>query len=643
MQTPSILSENTLLYGTDAPLPAQRLLVAGPMTVTYENGALRYLRIGGTEAVRMIYSAVRDQNWDIIEPEIREELIEEREDSFSVKLKVAYEKGNIHFLADYVITGTADGSIRFAMDGECMSAFLKNRIGFCVLHPIASCAGKMCTITEPDGETKQLEFPSLISPRQPFTNIKTMSWSPEEGLTASLKFDGDIFETEDQRNWTDASYKTYCTPLEKPFPVNVVAGQKFRQIIDFEITGKIEISDARQDIYRLFINHDQTTPLPEIGVGGSLDIPDLLDKDILEIRSLNFKHYRIDVKLAHDDWEKRLRISLSTASTFSIPLFIALHTGGVENEYFSKFTDLVQTSGCKVSAILLLQAGSKTTPAEVIIRWYPMLKRTFPQAKIGAGTDAYFAELNRAPVNTENLDFVSFSINPQVHAFDHQSLIESIDAQTDTIKSAKAIFPGKLVAVSPVTLKPRFNPNAIETGGSIENQPGTDPRQASLFAVGWTLGSINALAEADYITYYQATGPCGFIHSENAPQTSSLPFPSGYCFPMLMIFKLLAQLKGNIQVKKVTNNNPLSFSALVVGDESEEIMLIASHKNVSIIIEVSPVNDKSSCKYLNANMLRHLDWPDRFENASAIALSITDNTTSVTLDPLALVLIKRAK
>ena len=29
---------------------------------------------------------------------------------------------------------------------------------------------------------------------------------------------GDVFEMEDQRNWTDASFKTYCTPLRQPFP-----------------------------------------------------------------------------------------------------------------------------------------------------------------------------------------------------------------------------------------------------------------------------------------------------------------------------------------------------------------------------------------------------------------------------------------
>ena len=34
---------------------------------------------------------------------------------------------------------------------------------------------------------------------------------------------------EDQRNWTDASFKTYGTPLKNPSPVEVKAGTKISQ------------------------------------------------------------------------------------------------------------------------------------------------------------------------------------------------------------------------------------------------------------------------------------------------------------------------------------------------------------------------------------------------------------------------------
>ena len=36
--------------------------------------------------------------------------------------------------------------------------------------------------------------------------------------------EGDTFEMEDQRNWTDASYKTYVRPLALPWPYTLAGG-----------------------------------------------------------------------------------------------------------------------------------------------------------------------------------------------------------------------------------------------------------------------------------------------------------------------------------------------------------------------------------------------------------------------------------
>ena len=46
-----------------------------------------------------------------------------------------------------------------------------------------------------------------------------------------MRFAGDVFEMEDQRNWTDASYKTYCTPLALPFPVEIPEGARISQSV----------------------------------------------------------------------------------------------------------------------------------------------------------------------------------------------------------------------------------------------------------------------------------------------------------------------------------------------------------------------------------------------------------------------------
>ena len=55
-------------------------------------------------------------------------------------------------------------------------------------------------------------MPELISPDQPAMAIRTLSHEAAPGLSVSCRLEGDTFEMEDQRNWTDASFKTYVRP-----------------------------------------------------------------------------------------------------------------------------------------------------------------------------------------------------------------------------------------------------------------------------------------------------------------------------------------------------------------------------------------------------------------------------------------------
>ena len=50
------------------------------------------------------------------------------------------------------------------------------------------------------------------------------------------EFGGDVFEMEDYRKWTDASYKTYITPIGLPYPVEIVRGDNIYQAITFRIS-----------------------------------------------------------------------------------------------------------------------------------------------------------------------------------------------------------------------------------------------------------------------------------------------------------------------------------------------------------------------------------------------------------------------
>ena len=150
---------------------------------------------------------------------------------------------------------------------------------------------------------------------------------------------------------------------------------------------------------------------------------------------------------------------------------------------------------------------------------------------VGGGTNIYFNELNRNRPDPERLDVIAYSVNPQIHAFDELSLVESLEAQGETARSARAFSPSTPVVVTPVTLRPRFNAVAVieettEQGG-LPRQ--VDPRQMSLFGAAWTVGSVKSLAEAGAaaMTYFETTGWRGARRARARIGKLSVRLPAG--------------------------------------------------------------------------------------------------------------------
>ena len=74
-----MLPVNAIRWGHDAPQPERRELRAGPLSLVFESGDLRYIRLGDREVLRRVYVAVRDHNWDTIPIAISDLSIEESE------------------------------------------------------------------------------------------------------------------------------------------------------------------------------------------------------------------------------------------------------------------------------------------------------------------------------------------------------------------------------------------------------------------------------------------------------------------------------------------------------------------------------------------------------------------------------------
>src|SRR5262245_24618481 len=237
-------SHSVMLTGTDQPVEPPRLLTAGKLTAELEAGNLRYIRYDGIEMIRAVSFIVRDKNWGTYNPEISNLEVSERSDSFKVTYDAVTRDAAQQFRYSAVITGNSAGKLDFVASGEAVTDFLTARTGFVVLHPIEGVAGAPARIETVDSSISQTRFPELIDPVQPMMNLRAITHAFAPGASVECRMEGDTFEMEDQRNWTDASYKTYVRPLALPWPYILAKGTVVEQAVRLSVAGKPAASAA---------------------------------------------------------------------------------------------------------------------------------------------------------------------------------------------------------------------------------------------------------------------------------------------------------------------------------------------------------------------------------------------------------------
>ena len=172
-------------------------------------------------------------------------------------------------------------------------------------------------------------------------------------------------------------------------------------------------------------------------------------------------------------------------------------------------------------------------------------------------------------------------MNPQMHASDDTSLIETLTAIPQPVRSARHYFDNLPVVVSPVTLKPRFNAVATETEcvpSPDQLPPQVDVRQLTLFGAAWTLGAVKRLAEskAASVTIFETTGWCGVMETEaGTPLPEQFPSLPGAVFPLYHVLADVAEFVGGDMVE-VRSSDPLKVEAVLLQRDGRQTLLLAN-------------------------------------------------------------------
>lgn len=594
---------NSMYYGAVEALPRLRELRAGPLTLDLEGGDLRYVRLGDIEILRRVYVAMRIRNWLTVPPRYSNFRLDVSAHSFRVEFDADHVQDEVNFHWHGRITGSEDGTIRYTMDGEARSAFWKNRIGFCVLHPMQA-AGQPIRVEHVDGSVSEGFFPTLIAPQRmvngqllpvsPFEDMRLLSHQVQPGIWAKVEFDGDVFELEDQRNWTDASFKTYSTPLRLPFPVLIQAGERIPQSITLSLTGVPSSAASLTREITISYDRSRTQSLPQIGFGSPGHGKPLTESERAQISRLAPAHLRVDLDLASPDVAAQLERAWDEARAIGAALEVALYLSDDGASELERLVSVLEQLKPNVARWLVFHTNEPITRAQ----WVELARKTLARydktIPFYGGTNIDFMHLNREHQSLDGLDGVAYSVNPQEHAFDVRSLAECPPAIGVTIATARTFCSDKPLAISPITLRRRFNPHIVGPQPLTpdgELPANVDPRQMSLFGAGWTLAALKAVAEArlESVTFYETTGWRGVMETE-----SGSPLPEKFfsrpnmVFPLYHIFVDVAELPG-AQVVKSVSNQPLRVESLLLRAGKQYRLLLCNLMDETQEIRVNEI------------------------------------------------------
>lgn len=417
-------------------------LKSGPLVMTLDSGSLRWIRCGRTEVLRQIYAAVRGPNWETLPGKIEQLKLEESGTGFMVELLCDHGPFEWHGM----IRGRGT-EVVFEFEGFARKRMLVNRVGLCVLHP-SSLAGTACTVEHCDGVRVRGSYPKRISPHQPFRQIRSIQHQVD-GLTVTVCCEGEVFEMEDQRNWLDASYKTYSRPLDWPFPYVLEPNQKVSQGVRVWVEG--EPTDADSRVWT--VGEPQT--LPKLGVWGKDELP------------FDFTY--------HELTPRRALPPATGPRVYSLLLDDELEADAFAGE-----------SGDESLRWMVATRTRPVCSAEMVSRLHHVVGKP-----VVGGTDGNFAELNRNPPQlNEAWGGVRYSANPQVHAFDDASILECAGTFASQLESARLLCPVP-IHVGPITLRPRWNPAATsEQGAALDYR---DAREAGPLGAAWVILAIASL------------------------------------------------------------------------------------------------------------------------------------------------------
>ena len=593
MKAKMAASRNIKLTGTDSVDPKSRTIRAGALSAEFGNGALRYIRVNDVEVLRQIALLVRDKNWGTYTPEITGLKLSQGKNGFAIRYHARCGDAASAIGYDATITCDLAGNLEFAATATPESDFATNRTGFIVLHPLTGVAGAPVEIEHTSGKKAKSRFPALVNPLCPFTDIRALKHKVMDGLQVVCRMEGYAFETEDHRNWSDASFKTYVRPLAEPWPYTLPKGKPFTQKVSLSFIGKLPRPKKAAGGKRIEVELGRAGgALPAIGVAVPMEEAGHAQGAVDAIKAAGLQHLtcHIDGRQADVATPMRHYRRLADATGAAIVLEIVLPGKAAPGSELARIADAARQAGIKPEAVSITVAqhllgilpGSKGPDAPSFADLYKAAREAFPGAKIGGGTFTFFTELNRNRPPAELLDYVTHTTSPVVHAGDDVSVMETLEAHPYQIKSVRSLF-GKIgYRLGPSAIPARTNPYGAASADNPNNEKvclsQIDPRQRGLFGAAWNVGYASAWAKGglDAVTLGAVTGPAGMVYRKTTHAQPYFDALSGTA--VYPLYHVIADLAKAARAKTIATevSAPGAVAALAYRGKDGPVLWLAN-------------------------------------------------------------------
>jgi D-apionolactonase len=455
---------------------------AGTLSAKLRGADLTDVRWGGLEVAAAIQVTVRDDRWGTLRPVLRRADERGWADGFSIDLDVVH--GDDAFAWHGSIRGSSDGTLEFTMDGVAERDVIYRRIGICVLHPWATYVGARFEASGAGGHTSGA-FPRRIVPQrlvdgeyEPMVPaFRRLEVAFGRDRRAVFMFEGEDhgFELEDQRNWSDASFKTYPTPLARSAPRTLARGERLAQRLRLRIEGVATPFVPQDGPIEVWIGGTDGRRMPPIG----LTAPPPGEANAERLVELGPAHLRVTTSPGDDPRALDAAISLANRTGIPLEVGVMLHDDPEAPELGTVGARLRATH---LARVLVLRASGVTADGRFVSS---VRSRLGIDAPLAGGTASHFSELNRSIPEPSGMDAVALALSPQVHAVDERSMVETLEVQTQIVDAVRELTNGWGVVVSPVTLA-SHDPAVPDDD--------IDERAHSAFGAAWTAGSVCALA-----------------------------------------------------------------------------------------------------------------------------------------------------